>query len=68
MSRRMIWTLLVFALAAPAVWAGLFLFGLSAIVWSLMIVVTLKYVTLVLRASNRGATLPEDVPLKSLGF
>ncbi|HET9652500.1 MAG TPA: potassium transporter Kup [Usitatibacter sp.] len=28
--------------------------GLSAIFWSLMIVVTLKYVTLILRASNRG--------------
>ena len=28
--------------------------GLSAIFWSLMIVVTLKYVTLVLRANNRG--------------
>ena len=28
--------------------------GLSAIFWSLMVVVTLKYVTLVLRASNRG--------------
>ena len=28
--------------------------GLSAIFWVLMIVVTLKYVTLVLRASNRG--------------
>jgi KUP system potassium uptake protein len=28
--------------------------GISAIFWSLMIVVTLKYVTLILRASNRG--------------
>src|SRR5215468_7743433 len=28
--------------------------GVSAIFWSLMIVVSLKYVTLVLRASNRG--------------
>jgi KUP system potassium uptake protein len=28
--------------------------GISAIFWSLMIVVSLKYVTLVLRASNRG--------------
>lgn len=28
--------------------------GLSAIFWTLMVVVTLKYVTLVLRASNRG--------------
>src|SRR5881275_1414854 len=28
--------------------------GLSAIFWSLMIVVSLKYVTLVLRADNRG--------------
>ncbi len=28
--------------------------GLSAIFWSLMIVVSLKYVTLILRASNRG--------------
>ena len=28
--------------------------GLSAIFWSLMIVVSLKYVTLVLRANNRG--------------
>ncbi|HKU86131.1 MAG TPA: potassium transporter Kup [Casimicrobiaceae bacterium] len=28
--------------------------GLSAIFWSLMVVVSLKYVTLVLRASNRG--------------
>jgi KUP system potassium uptake protein len=28
--------------------------GLSAIFWSLMIVVTLKYVTLVMRADNRG--------------
>ena len=28
--------------------------GVSAIFWSLMIVVTLKYVTLVLRANNRG--------------
>ena len=28
--------------------------GVSAILWSLMIVVSLKYVTLVLRASNRG--------------
>src|SRR5438552_3451979 len=28
--------------------------GVSAIFWSLMIVVTLKYVMLVLRASNRG--------------
>jgi KUP system potassium uptake protein len=28
--------------------------GISAIFWSLMIIVTLKYVTLVLRASNRG--------------
>ena len=28
--------------------------GISAIFWSLMIVVTLKYVTLVLRADNRG--------------
>lgn len=28
--------------------------GLSAIFWTLMIVVTLKYVTLVLRANNRG--------------
>jgi KUP system potassium uptake protein len=28
--------------------------GLSAIFWALMIIVTLKYVTLVLRASNRG--------------
>jgi KUP system potassium uptake protein len=28
--------------------------GLSAIFWALMIVVTLKYVTLLLRASNRG--------------
>jgi len=28
--------------------------GISAIFWTLMIVVTLKYVTLVLRASNRG--------------
>ncbi|MBC7945017.1 MAG: potassium transporter Kup [Burkholderiales bacterium] len=28
--------------------------GLSAIFWALMIVVTLKYVTLVLRANNRG--------------
>src|SRR5437588_9920195 len=28
--------------------------GVSAIFWSLMIIVSLKYVTLVLRASNRG--------------
>lgn len=28
--------------------------GISAIFWTLMIIVTLKYVTLVLRASNRG--------------
>src|SRR5512140_3314043 len=28
--------------------------GVSAIFWSLMIVVTLKYVTLILRADNRG--------------
>src|SRR5438552_11080973 len=28
--------------------------GVSAIFWALMIVVSLKYVTLVLRASNRG--------------
>src|SRR6185295_11606659 len=28
--------------------------GVSAIFWALMVVVTLKYVTLVLRASNRG--------------
>src|SRR6476660_2223705 len=28
--------------------------GISAIFWALMIVVTLKYVTLILRASNRG--------------
>src|SRR5580765_299484 len=28
--------------------------GVSAIFWSLMIVVSLKYVTLVLRANNRG--------------
>jgi KUP system potassium uptake protein len=28
--------------------------GLSAIFWSLMIVVTLKYVTLIMRANNRG--------------
>jgi len=28
--------------------------GVSAIFWSLMIVVSLKYVTLILRASNRG--------------
>src|SRR5678816_4378209 len=28
--------------------------GVSAIFWSLMIVVSLKYVTLVLRATNRG--------------
>src|SRR5256885_11119635 len=28
--------------------------GLSAIFWSLMIIVSLKYVTLVLRANNRG--------------
>src|SRR5512142_13655 len=28
--------------------------GISAIFWSLMIVVSLKYVTLVLRADNRG--------------
>src|SRR5438552_7940432 len=28
--------------------------GLSAIFWTLMIVVSLKYVTLVMRASNRG--------------
>src|SRR5437763_9381151 len=28
--------------------------GISAIFWALMIVVSLKYVTLVLRASNRG--------------
>src|SRR5262249_60844766 len=28
--------------------------GVSAIFWSLMIVVSLKYVTLVLRADNRG--------------
>src|SRR5437773_7208871 len=28
--------------------------GLSAIFWTLMIVVSLKYVTLVLRANNRG--------------
>ena len=33
---------------------GNILGGLSAIFWVLMIVVTLKYVTLVLRASNRG--------------
>src|SRR5436190_1472293 len=34
--------------------AGNILGGVSAIFWSLMIVVSLKYVTLVLRASNRG--------------
>src|SRR5205085_11230113 len=28
--------------------------GVSAIVWALMIIVSLKYVTLVLRSSNRG--------------
>mgnify|MGYP003336017780 CR=1 FL=1 len=28
--------------------------GVSAIFWALMIIVTLKYVTLILRASNRG--------------
>src|SRR6478752_9052806 len=33
---------------------GTILGGLSAIFWSLMIVVTVKYVTLVLRADNRG--------------
>jgi KUP system potassium uptake protein len=37
------------ALTAPNI-----LGGLSAIFWSLMVVVSLKYVTLVLRASNRG--------------
>src|SRR5436190_4585839 len=34
--------------------AGNILGGVSAIFWSLMIVVSLKYVTLVLRANNRG--------------
>jgi KUP system potassium uptake protein len=33
---------------------GTILGGLSAIFWSLMIVVTLKYVTLVMRADNKG--------------
>lgn len=34
--------------------AGNILGGVSAIFWALMIIVTLKYVTLVLRANNRG--------------
>ena len=34
--------------------AGNILGGCSAIVWALMVVVSLKYVTLVLRANNRG--------------